>query len=397
MATAVAPKSSARSASTEPTFQIGIARAALLEALTRAVMAAPKRTTLPVLNCALIRAEKGRLGLMCTDLDHTVETSVEAVVSGHGTAALPAKRLLEIVSALPSSATLEITVKDTRARVVTGRSKFEIIGMPVEEFPAAIQKPQGDAEAEFDADFVRAITRVAPHASNAMSRPALNCALLEIDELGASVVATDSTRIARVGIQVRQSSKPLQGNFSIPRNAFVAISKLFGDDKTVTIGGTRQQLRIAGETSTLSLRMVEEPFPLYKQVLAVPPTARVILDRTAFADAIRRVGAIADRERVELTFTERDVTLATVTQDAGDAEDVIDCAFSPSVEMPAPLSVALNPQHLIYALDAMQGEQARIDFTDTKNPVYIRNAAEPDSPTVAVMLPLRAPGEGGTK
>lgn len=394
MATATQPRASAPTTK----FSFAITRNALLEALQRAATASPQRTTLPILNSVLIRAKAGELMLTCTDLDRTVATRVTAALSGEGESALPAKRLIEIVSALPTSATLEVTVNNNRAKLVAGRSKFDVLGSPVDEWPhgsAGEMKDGAQATADGRA-FVATLRRVALHVApqnHAVSRPALVCANLHIDEAGAHWVGTDGGRISRVAVKLRHGAKPLIGEFLLPRSAFAPVEKLFADDETVTITGTpRQQLRIEGTHTTFSARLVEEKFPQYTQIFLVPPVAHAIIGRAELEAAIKRVVSVADMDRVEFAFGDSELTLRVVSQDSGAAEDVIPCAFAPGGPITSPHRVALNPWHVLNALDSMGGDETRLDFTGGHNPIYIRDAKTPDSTTVAASLPLRAPG-----
>ena len=82
-------------------MKIKTTKRALFEALNETNKVIPIRTTLPVLACVLLKAEKEDLKLTTTDLEQTIVTQAKATVVEEGTTALPAGRFLEIVSALP--------------------------------------------------------------------------------------------------------------------------------------------------------------------------------------------------------------------------------------------------------------------------------------------------------
>jgi DNA polymerase III subunit beta len=404
MATATAAAPSARSAppaSTTPDLQFALARGALLEALTRVTTALPRRTTLPILNMMLVRPSGRELTLVCSDLDHTVETRVAATISaaaGAATLALPAKRLLEIVTSLPNSNVIEVRAKDRRAKLVAGRSKFELVGMSPDEFPLSVGESPKSAESATvnGTAFANALSRVLTHSIVAVSRPALQGALLDVDETGAFLVATDGTgRIIRIELALEHGEKPLHGKYSLPRSAVASIAKLFADDERVAISGTAQRLVLTAEHTTMYAQLVSEPFPNYAHLFNVEPHSHVILSRAPFVDALKRVAVVGEFHQVTLSFTPSDVTITAMSPDQGNAEDGVDCAFSPKSEVASPFSFMINGQYLVGALDAIAAEQVRIDFAGPHPLLYVRDAATPDARTAAVLLPVRPKGEGG--
>ena len=64
-----------------------------------------RKNTIPILANVLIQADKsGGVSLLATDLDVGLRSKCEATVTKPGTLTLPAKKLFEIVNALPEAA-----------------------------------------------------------------------------------------------------------------------------------------------------------------------------------------------------------------------------------------------------------------------------------------------------
>ena len=86
--------------------------------------------------------QDGELGILATDLEIGLKSVCPIKLTTAGTMTLPAKRLYEIVRALPDK---EIKFKRGDANWVTvtcGTSRFRIAGLPQEDFPA-IAEPKG--------------------------------------------------------------------------------------------------------------------------------------------------------------------------------------------------------------------------------------------------------------
>src|ERR1051326_3103413 len=114
----------------------------LLQELTLIQGVVERKTTIPILANVLIHAEAGELGIAATDLEIGLRSVCPSKTVAPGTVTLPAKRLFEIVRALPDK---EIKFKRGDANWITvtcGTSRFRIAGLPQEDFPALAQ-PKG--------------------------------------------------------------------------------------------------------------------------------------------------------------------------------------------------------------------------------------------------------------
>src|SRR4051812_15618439 len=108
----------------------------LLQELTLIQGVVERKTTIPILANVLVRAEGGELGIVATDLEIGLKSVCPVKMTTPGTVTLPAKRLYEIVRALPDK---EIKFKRGDANWVTvtcGTSRFRIAGLPQEDFPS---------------------------------------------------------------------------------------------------------------------------------------------------------------------------------------------------------------------------------------------------------------------
>ncbi len=108
----------------------------LLQELTLIQGVVERKTTIPILANVLVHAEGGELRIAATDLEIGLKSVCVSKTTVPGTITLPAKRLYEIVRALPDK---EIKFKRGEANWVTvtcGSSRFRIAGLPQEDFPA---------------------------------------------------------------------------------------------------------------------------------------------------------------------------------------------------------------------------------------------------------------------
>jgi hypothetical protein len=112
-----------------------IQREAFLKPLQQVNGVVERRQTLPVLGNVLINVGKKQVKLTATDLEVELQAQTSATVSEPGDITLPARKLLDICRTLPDEAELDISVKNDRAIVKSGKSRFTLSTLPASEFP----------------------------------------------------------------------------------------------------------------------------------------------------------------------------------------------------------------------------------------------------------------------
>src|SRR3954451_20336390 len=104
-----------------------------------------RRHTLPILSNVLIDGSGENLSFLATDIEIQI-----AARSGLGGArdsrafTVGARKLLDILRALPEDAELNLQMQDKRLLVKAGRSRFTLQTLPAEDFPR-LARAAGDA------------------------------------------------------------------------------------------------------------------------------------------------------------------------------------------------------------------------------------------------------------
>ncbi|MGH7658582.1 MAG: DNA polymerase III subunit beta, partial [Gemmatimonadales bacterium] len=171
-----------------------IAREQLQQGLAAVAASVPAKTTLPVLSNILVEATKDGLRLSGTDLDIGVSTTIPASVDQEGAITLPARKLVDIVRELPNAAIRFTGSGEQRATIECGRTRFKLLGLPREEFPAFPTVKFDDAWRTSAGELQKLIEHVAFAASTEESRPILNGVLWELRPDRMRMVATNGHR-----------------------------------------------------------------------------------------------------------------------------------------------------------------------------------------------------------
>ena len=83
-----------------------------------------RKNTIPILANVLIETEDSAMRLLATDIEVTLRSKCEAAVEKGGSVTLPAKKLYEIVRALPDADVRLVTDKDGK-NVTVSAERFE--------------------------------------------------------------------------------------------------------------------------------------------------------------------------------------------------------------------------------------------------------------------------------
>ncbi len=117
-------------------MQILTNREHLLPALMRGAGVVERRQTLPILgNFYLNAGESGAVELVGTDLELEIRTSFSATVSAPGSVTLPARKITDIVRALPEGADVRVRVDGDKAVLSSGRGRYTLSTLPADGYP----------------------------------------------------------------------------------------------------------------------------------------------------------------------------------------------------------------------------------------------------------------------
>ena len=116
-------------------MRFSLSREAFLKPLQQVVNVVERRQTLPVLSNLLVQVENGQLSLKGTDLE--VELTARAGVedSQDGDVTIPARKLFDIVRALPDGSRISLTHNSDKATIQAGKSRYTLATLPARDFP----------------------------------------------------------------------------------------------------------------------------------------------------------------------------------------------------------------------------------------------------------------------
>ncbi|MDX1623423.1 MAG: DNA polymerase III subunit beta [Gemmatimonadota bacterium] len=365
-------------------FTIG--QSEFVDALGAVSNVVPARTPLPIIGNLLLAAEEDELSLSATDLDLSVTIRVAASVEGSGRVTLPARKLTDMIRALPASL-VRVEGEGEHVDVECESSRFRVHGLPADDFPSF---PSLDFEEGWSVK-AEVVDRLAAHTAFAAStedtRPILNGVLWEVGEGEMRMVATNGHRLARYTVEAEVSGADSGVDLIVPPKALSQISRIFAPDDEVIVASDEKQIGIRGDRGVVFSRLIEGPYPNYEQVIPRDNDKRLRADKERFESALRRMAVMASDQthRVRLSLNEDVLDFHVSTPDVGEGSDRMPVSYEGE-----PMEIGFNANYLLEVLRNIDTDEVEMTFKAPERAALLRPAGgENGTRYLCLVMPLR--------
>ncbi|MFN6962214.1 MAG: DNA polymerase III subunit beta [Pyrinomonadaceae bacterium] len=286
-----------------------------------------RKATIPVLSNILIESiGENEIRIVGTDLDCTMRCDVEADIKETGAICIQARKLFDIVRALPSTADLHFKREDNQwVTLKAGRSRFRLAGVSKEQFPEIPQFKATNLKLPAET-FAYFIQNTAFAITAEQSRFTLSGAKFVVGDGKALMVATDGHRLAYIEREAAADAGSI--DTLIPRKALLELSKLARDSRSGEISFGEDQNHLYFQTADgrlLITRKLTGQFPNYEMVMPKETKNTVTFELDEMRDAVRRISLMADeRQRsIRITVREGEVEINARSSEEGEGVETI--------------------------------------------------------------------------
>ena len=353
----------------------------------------------PILSNVLLSCENGSLKVSATDLDLAIECKLPASISEPGKVTLPAKKLDEIVSKAPGEDVNLSIDKNQLTKIVSNRSRFQINGVPSEDFPELVKK--SEKEKLFcvsQEELMRAVSLTSFATSKFESTSILSGANFEINGSHFEIGATDGSRLARYTGSLQESKsrgekgEKVKESAVIPGRALVELERLMTSFKTgndtVSFYFMPGQIIFLNNDFTLSTRLLDGTFPSYDKLIPKEQSNKVIFSRTSLLSALERVAILANERTnvIKLSFSKgaKLVHLSANSPDYGNANDEVDVEYNGG-----DVEIAFNYRYLSEALRNLPVDKLLIELENSLSPLLLKPYDKVDYSYTYLVMPVQ--------
>ncbi len=369
-------------------MKFSITQSEFAEVIQTVIGTVPSKSTLPVLSALLVEASGGRLSVTATDLDISVKTGVECEIAGEGKACLPARRLADIVRELPSDK-VHVEIAQEKALLKCGKGVFRLMGLSPDDYPK-LPEVSPERQVKLGTDPLRKMIKKCIYAvSNDETRPMLNGVLVELGEGTFGMVATDGHRLACV-TREHDVGKGSMADIIVPPKALNQVLRLAGEDE-VKVGFAKNYAVFEMGRTTVFCRLLEGPFPDYRQVLPTEHPKKATMSRLELLGAVRRVSVLADQatRQIKLGLRKDSAEVATRTADVGEATEEVPAKYSGE-----DIDIGFNAGYLLDSLATMEADEVTFAANTPISATVVWPAEqEKGEELMCLVMPVRLPEE----
>jgi DNA polymerase-3 subunit beta len=368
-------------------MELSVSKADLLRELQFFQGIVERKNTIPILANILIDAKGSEMRLAATDLEVGLKSRCPAKVEKPGSLTLPAKKLFEIVKALPDT---DVLIQEDKNGVKVAADRFEsrLQTMSRDDFPA-MPDGSGTGDASLPRDITRQMVAKTQFAiTGEDTRYFLNGALLVLRPKDMSMVATDGHRLALVTAPREAApGAPDELRVIVQKKTLLELGRLLGeagDEVTFEKGENHLFFRFADRV--LVSRMIDGQFPAYERVIPKGNDKAVEFDRERLTNAVKRVALLAnERSRsVKFQIDPGEVTVTSNSSEFGEAKEVIPVEYSGP-----PVTICFNAQYVLDFLGVAETEVVVLQFKDEMSQAVMKPVGANGYDYTYVIMPMR--------
>ena len=356
----------------------------LLAPLQQVTGIVERRHTLPILSNVLISATDGNVDFLATDLEVQITSRASLGNGAEGSVTAAARKLYDILRALPEDAEVSLEAKESRMTVRAGKSRFNLQTLSAADFPRMVEAKDASKTLTLPQKALKHALGLVQFAMAVQDiRYYLNGVLFSVDKDTLRVVATDGHRLSYAA----ESLGSDHGNIEaiLPRKTVLELIKLLGDtDDPVSLAIGSNQVRFSFGGLEIVSKIVEGKFPDYQKVIPTTHKNRIELDRAALAQSLNRAAILSNEKirGVRLVFTKDALSIICTNNEQEEAEETLAVGYDGD-----PLDIGFNISYLLDVLNHVDTPTVSFSMGDSNSSALVQMPGREDFKYV--VMPMR--------
>ena len=365
-------------------MRFSLQREALLKPLAQVVNVVERRQTLPVLANLLTQVQGGQLSLTGTDLEVEMVSRSAVDDAQDGETTIPARKLFDIVRALPDGSRVTLSQTGDRVTVQAGRSRFTLSTLPAHDFPSVDEVEATERVSVPEAALKELIERTAFAMAQQDVRYYLNGLLFDLADTRLRCVATDGHRLALCETAL-EAAVATKRQIIVPRKGVQELQRLLeGGDRSLVLEMGRNHIRVKRDDVTFTSKLIDGRFPDYEAVIPIGADREVRIEREALRASLQRAAILSNEKYrgVRLEVSPGLVRINAHNPEQEEAQEEVEADTRVDE-----LAVGFNVNYLMDALTALRDEFVVLQLRDANSSALVREATS--ERCRHVVMPLR--------
>jgi DNA polymerase-3 subunit beta len=344
-----------------------------------------RKNTIPILANVLIEAKGDEVRMLATDLEVALRSRCAASVAKGGSLTLPAKKLYEIIKALPET---DVRIHEDKNGVKVAADRFDsrMQTLPREDFPT-LPDMSGKARATLPRAAVREMVAKTQFAiTGEDTRFFLNGAKFVLTPDSLTLVATDGHRLALVETK-HATGVEQEFGIILPKKTLLELGKLLAEgegDILFESGENHLFFEVAGRV--LISRMIDGQFPAYERVIPKGNDKTIEFDRDRLTSAVKRVALLSnERSRaVKFEIDKGKVEVTSSSSEFGEAREQLPVDYSGTA-----MAISFNAQYVLDFLNVVETDIVSLSLKDEVSQAVMKPVGADAYDYTYVIMPMR--------
>ena len=316
--------------------------------------------TLPILDNFLFEIKSKILTISASDLESTITTYLNVEAKKDGNIAVPAKLLLDILKTFPEHPLTFSVDEKMGIEISSDYGKYKLSGFNGDEFP---KSPSIDDPSTVDMQcevLHRAIEKTIFASGNDELRPVMSGIFVQLNSNDVTFAATDAhklVRYSRTDIKAKSSA-----SFILPKKPMNLLKGILGTvSGNVKIEYNESNARFEFNNITLISRLIDGKYPNYEAVIPNDNPNKLIIDRSAFAQSIKRVSIFANKttHQVRLKINGSELSISAEDIDfSNEAIERLTCSYDGDE-----IEIGFNSRFLLEMINNIDTENVILELS----------------------------------
>lgn len=351
-----------------------------------------KNINLPILNNILIKAEKGNIEFVSTNLEIGITHQVRGKIETEGSFTVDSKLIGEYVNLLSSGEKVKIEAKENELKIECGSYKTKIKGESSKDFPLIPTIPRNGYYSCKSGELKKALNSVVFAVSSSENRVELTGVLFSFNKNKLSLASTDSYRLAERELDVKVSDIEGEQKIIVPAKTVQELLRVLsnlegtelGEEQEVKFYLAENQILFTVDSVELISRLINGHYPDYKQIIPAKSQTDVIVERTELIRAVKAAALFSKTgiNDITLLFFKEKIIVSAFSGTSGESQ----------IELEADVKggdneVTINYRYLLDGLNNIEGDMVRLGVLNNATPCVLK--PEKDDKYLYIVMPIR--------
>lgn len=354
----------------------------LIEGINVVQRAISTKTTMPILEGIFIEV-KEELKMTANDLELGITYEVPAIIEEIGTILVSSKTFGDIIRKLPDIyVTIETSDINNLVIITSGKAKFEITMMDVDEYPQ-VNFLKEDEFVTFENDVLKNLIKQSIFATAQDDAKAmLKGVFVEKEGKFINFVALDGSKMA---LKYTSMENNTEFKLLIPSRILNEVYKVIQiSDENLSMCSSDSQVMFFNNHFKIISRLIKSDFIKYRELIPREEKVHVVISTKDFLYAIERATLVmVDNKKYPMVLSmDMDEVIISSKGENGSSEERLPAQINGEN-----ITIGFNTKNFIDCLKVIEDENISLSFTTSLGPCVVRG--EENNDFTFLVMPVR--------